>query len=283
LLLLSITGGVLVLAKGGFLGNQGGNAKRQNMINLARDYIAQAEFDRALDLMDRLLIEDSNDQEAKDVRDEALAARAAARLDADARAANAAGANSGGGNSGGPSGVDAAALTAALSQAIAAGRQPSAAEVAAQTKLEADRRKAAEEEKQRQETAAAARAAEDAEKKAADEAEAARRKAQEAELARLSAEKQAQMRAVNDLVSQGRSLLEKGDSAGAAEAFKEALSRVPAGDTRFESQKRAEIAEGWYEAGAKQSDTDEGRKDMAEAGEQARAALAADSSQALPP
>ena len=43
-------------------------AKRANIMTLARDYMEQHEFQRALDLLDGLLIEDANDQEVRDLQ-----------------------------------------------------------------------------------------------------------------------------------------------------------------------------------------------------------------------
>ena len=65
-LLLAI-GGTLLLA-GGASGRE-----RSNMLALAREYIDRGDYDRALDLLDRLIIKDVNDQEARALRDEALA------------------------------------------------------------------------------------------------------------------------------------------------------------------------------------------------------------------
>ena len=50
-------------------------AKRTNIMTLAQDYLDQHEFQRALDLLDGLLIEDATDQEARDLRDRIIQAK----------------------------------------------------------------------------------------------------------------------------------------------------------------------------------------------------------------
>jgi tetratricopeptide (TPR) repeat protein len=52
-----------------------GSSKRNNIIVLAQDYLDQHEFQRALDLLDGLLIEDSADQEARTLRDKIIQAK----------------------------------------------------------------------------------------------------------------------------------------------------------------------------------------------------------------
>ncbi|RKX70827.1 MAG: hypothetical protein DRP60_15410, partial [Spirochaetes bacterium] len=65
-------------------GGQGGDrgtievpSKRDNMLSLAQDYSDQGEYQMALDLLNQLLIEDSADEDARELRDEVLAARKA--------------------------------------------------------------------------------------------------------------------------------------------------------------------------------------------------------------
>jgi hypothetical protein len=209
------SGGPAVALDAGGADAAGVDAKRQNILRLAREYIEAGEFRRALDLLDGLFIEDPQDPLVRELRDRALREQHAAE--------------------------QAAADTAAAAIA-AAGRNGglSAAE-------QAERRRAADEERLRQEADAASRAAAEAERKAAADAEAARRRAEEEELARQGRELQARMRAVNDLVSQGRAGLRKDDLEGAAQAFEEARSKIPPGETRFEAQKLADMAEGYYD------------------------------------
>ena len=48
---------------------------RLNTLALAREYLSDEEFQRALDLVDRLLINDTSDEEARALRDEVVAAK----------------------------------------------------------------------------------------------------------------------------------------------------------------------------------------------------------------
>jgi tetratricopeptide (TPR) repeat protein len=114
------------------------------------------------------------------------------------------------------------------------------------------------------------------------EAEDFRRRAEQEEIARASREKREQMTAVNDLISRGKSLLERGDITGAERAFAEARSRMPHGDSRFEAQKLADIAEAWYEVFARNPDSPEGAEAAAKAAAFAREAVAKDPTVAAP-
>ena len=48
---------------------------RANTLRLAEEYLAQGEFQRALDLVDKLLIENANDEEARNLRDGVIEAK----------------------------------------------------------------------------------------------------------------------------------------------------------------------------------------------------------------
>ena len=65
LLLLLLAGGWLLLA-------HPGDSKRDNILKLARDYAAQGEDQRALDLLDQLLISNADDADAKALRDQVV-------------------------------------------------------------------------------------------------------------------------------------------------------------------------------------------------------------------
>jgi tetratricopeptide (TPR) repeat protein len=255
LILLLVLGGVFFLGRGKKSGSAGSardatgttltekETERKNTINLALEYLAAGEFQRALDLLDRLLIENPGDEEVRELRDRALREQ---RLASEAAAA---------------------ALAPAPRQGSGdAGPQDQA------------RRQAAEELRLEAEALAAA----EAERQAAAGAEAARRKAQEEELARVSRELQAQMRAVNDLVSQGTEYLRKDDTSGAARVFAEVRSRMPAGETRFEAQKLADMAEAYYDYYSRHPNTNEGSEAARQVNALAGEASGKDPSQALP-
>jgi tetratricopeptide (TPR) repeat protein len=77
--IFSIGGGVvlllLLLAGGWLLLAHPGDSKRANILKLARDYAAQGEDQRALDLLDQLLISNADDPDAKALRDQVVQAK----------------------------------------------------------------------------------------------------------------------------------------------------------------------------------------------------------------
>ncbi len=259
--------------------NVDSNPARTNTLALAKEYNEKGEYQRALDLLDRLLIEDASDSEARALRDEAIEGNKKER-EAALQAAQAAQAAAMASNN----------ASASLSAEDIAAQRRLEEE---QRRLEEDRRRAREAElaRQREEAELAAlRAAEQraaaeaaaAERRAAAEAEAARRQAEEAELARKSQELQNQMRAVNDLVSQGKVALGNNNYAGASSLFNEALQRVPAGESQFEAQKLADIGEAYYENYAGNPGTVQGEESLKQAANYARDSVRKDASQALP-
>jgi tetratricopeptide (TPR) repeat protein len=272
-LIVLVIAGILFFSRGDREQGRGtGSGGRVNTLTLAGDYIAQGEYQRALDLLDRLLIEDSGDDEARALRDRAIAASHAAGSGAAGSAAAGTGAaGSGAANSG--EGASLAAAAEAFREAVsrlppggASGGGTSGASGGASGGT----------------GDAEARAVAEAERRAAQEALAERRRAEEAELAKKSQELQAQMRAVNDLVSQGRSALERNNYPQAAEAFKEAVSRLPSGEPRFGAQKYAEIGDVYYEGYARNPDGPESGNLLNESISHSREAIQRDSGQALP-
>ena len=75
LALLLIGGGVYFAVNGS---RSGAQTERQNKLSLAADYLKNGEYQRALDLVDQLLIKNANDAAAKKLRDETVAAQKAA-------------------------------------------------------------------------------------------------------------------------------------------------------------------------------------------------------------
>lgn len=114
------------------------------------------------------------------------------------------------------------------------------------------------------------------------EAETARRRAEQEEFARASRELQEAMRAVNDLISQGKALLERGDFAGAQKVFDEARLRMPPGERRFEAQKLADMAEAWYDVFSRNPSSPEGADAAARAIALALESIDFDNANALP-
>ena len=253
---------------------------RQNTIALAMDYLERGDFARALELLDRLLIENPNDEYIRQLRDEVLARRALAEAAKEFTPEE---------------------LAELARQEEQRRREEEAQRLALEEqrlRLEEQRRVAAEADRVRREAEAVAlaerravEAAAEAERRAAEaaaaeerrlaaEAEAERRRLQEEELARLSREKRAQMQAVLDLVSQGKNALARKDYPGAITIFDEARSRMPEDETAWAAQIFSDMAEAWYGAGDPQ--TAEGRDATVRAEALAIEAKGKDPSLALP-
>jgi tetratricopeptide (TPR) repeat protein len=295
-LVIIIAGAVLVLAVAGILlfrkagpalfnAGRGQTATvRENTLRLAESYLAAGDYQRALDLLDKLLIENPDDAAVRELHErvlrERLAAAEAGEMD---RLLEALSKLSSDQNAAWQSAEEIARQAAAASAAAAAAAARSSGANASETEaLLAAQREALERERLRLEAQAAERASAEAERKAAAEAEAARRRAEEEELARASRELQERMRAVNDLVSRGRAQLANNDLRGAQETFAEARSKIPPGETRFEAQRLAEMADAYYDFFARRPDSADGAEAAKEAAAFASEAAAKDPSQALP-
>ena len=77
LIIAAALGIVALAALALFLTTGGAGRERTNMLTLAREYIERGDYDRALDLLDKLIIRDVQDSEARALRDEALEKKAA--------------------------------------------------------------------------------------------------------------------------------------------------------------------------------------------------------------
>ncbi|TFG85468.1 MAG: tetratricopeptide repeat protein [Spirochaetales bacterium] len=230
-LIAALVAVALIVSIGGTLLLTGGASgrERSNMLALAREYIDRGDYDRALDLLDRLIIRDVNDEDARALRDEALGRKSGAAASQ--------------GQASGQASADSQALAQSLDQlgkslertastvaSSGAGTKP-----AAGSGFDADA------------SAAARKAEEDARAKAEAEAEAARKRAQDAALAKTSAELRAKMEAVNALVKAGRSASSSGDYPKAKSNFDQATGMLPEGEPKFASQTWSDVAEGYYD------------------------------------
>jgi tetratricopeptide (TPR) repeat protein len=248
LLVLLIVGGILLFGKkSNPADNNLTDIKRENTLRLAASYAEAGEYERALNLLDSLLIENQNDEDAKALQRAILAANRTGNTDAlmeaqmrfleEQRQQNAA----------------LAANAAAFNTNNA--RQPALSNV--------------------EDEAAAMR-------RAALEAETARKKAEEAELAKASQQMQEMMRRVNNLVADGRARLTAGDLDGAGRLFNEARSVMPPGESHFEAQKLADMADAYYNFRANNPNAPGAQTALANAAELANEAVRKDSTVALP-
>lgn len=132
----------------------------------------------------------------------------------------------------------------------------------------AEEKRLAEEEERRAE-----QAAQEAQRKAAEE----KRKAKEAEIAKKNAELKKQLDTVNDEIQLGKNALATGNIEEAMEHFRKAEKAVPAGssgaDAAFWAEKHSEIAQAYFDAAQQATSKSEKEKLMAKAVEMAKKAI----------
>ncbi|MBN1242599.1 MAG: tetratricopeptide repeat protein [Spirochaetales bacterium] len=233
---IAIAAGIVLLLSIGAALMLGGGQQREraNTLALARQYLEDGDYGRALDLLDRLLIKDSGDEEARALRELVVAARKAAEEgDEDALARILA--QLGDSLSRPPTVVVAPQPTGPTQ-----GPEPSGASSPPDGGTTGVPAGASD--------ADATKAEEEARRKAEAEAAAARAKAEADALAARSAESRAYSLAATRAVEEGRKLLETGDDAGASSRFsdaREAAAKV--GEKRFSSDILTDTAEAWLD------------------------------------
>ncbi len=253
----------------------GAGKERANMLTLAREYIDRGDFNRALDILDTLIIKNSGDKDARALRDEAFAKKEAAAGLAGSGNENSALAQQLGeiGKS-----LERTASTVAKTVGNTAAQQgtntaatTSAANIAA---ADAAARKAEED--------ARAKADADARLKAEKDAAATAAKLREEELARKGKDLRDRMEAVNALVKTGRQAVGSGDLGKAAKSFNDATANLPEGEQRFASQTWSDIADSWYEAYKQAPSSPAGVSAVKDSQRAAQEAIRADSLNASP-
>ena len=258
--------------------NQSGSSAdtRQNTLELVKMYMERGQYDRALDKLDELLIQDRNDADALSLLNEVLTAK---------------GEKTSGGNSNIRVEVDTKSLTNAVQSSI----ESMKSELAANNKTAEENRKAMEDlikdrqernaqEKALQEEAKAQQKALQEEAKAQQKAleeqrkkEEIARKAAEEELAKKNEKLKKEVAAVNDGIQQGKTALKSGNINGALEYFMNAEKKLPVsgGEPAFSSSKYSEIASLLYDASENASSPDEKKKLHDKAVEYAQKSVAA--------
>ena len=231
----------LISKDGTVLGETSGQEKSpeqleyENTLALIQRYISHGEYDRAMDLLDSLLIKNGADENALDLMDKVIALKAQDKVSAEQKAAESTNSNNG-------------ELEKALSDLAKANEESAKSTQAVndllkkqaeaeQLRLEQERK--AEELRKQQE--AEAKAAEEARQKKLAE-EAAAKKAYEEELARKNAALQAQMNTVNDAISMGKTKLSMGEIDEALSYFQTAKENLPTSEKQFCGDKLSEIA-----------------------------------------
>ncbi|HNY16047.1 MAG TPA: tetratricopeptide repeat protein, partial [Treponemataceae bacterium] len=283
----------LLLSGGGFLlyralsGNAQANDPsrlRLNTLTLVRNYVDKDEFDRALSLLEGLLIQNPEDTEATELMDAVLAAKKAKeareagtgdsseidRALADARSAAARIAKAADEAQRAASRMSAAdtdrkkkGLSAEDSGALDDSPGTSSAKKGASAQSGQSADSQAEADRQRKEQAAA------------DEA---KRKALEDELAKKNGENQKKIAEVNAAIAKGKAAAESGSLRSALSSFDDAEKALPDGEKAFAAQKYAEMAESLYGIAQNATDSTVKNEALASALEYANKAVEADGS-----
>lgn len=196
----------------------------ENTLSLIERYISHGEYDRAMDLLDSLLIKNGSDEKALELMDKVISLKAEDKITAEQKASESSNTNN-------------EELEKALSD-LAKANEESARNTQAVNDL---LKQQAEQEQLRKEQEAAAKAAEAARQQKLAE-EAAAKKAYEEELAKKNAELQAQMNKVNDAISMGKTKLSMGEVQEALEYFEIAKENLPTEEKEFCGDKLSEIA-----------------------------------------
>jgi hypothetical protein len=251
----------------------GAQKTRLNVLASAEYYLEKGDYERALNLVDSLLIKNAGDIDARALRDRAIEAKTKAEAEK-AEAARREGLSSQ---------REIASTLDKLGQKLGTRQdsQTTNSVASATTQSDAARAKAEAEARAKAEAEAQRKAEEAAQRKAEADAEAARRKAQEEELSQKSKELQAKMRTVNDLVERGMKAVDGGDFKTGERLFDEAKSKLPEGEDKFASQKLADIAESLY-SGSRKYPGAEADAALQQAIQTARDAKKKDSSNAAP-
>ncbi len=241
LLLLVFFGakGIASAVSGGGRGGSGESqaSQRTNTLALARKYLDKGQYDKAMDLLNGLLILNPNDADADSLLDQAI--RLKSESDALAASSNPAFQQ---GDSSYNINIDTDELTAALREQNERSRQM------INELLEQQRQS---QKAMREEAAAEKKAAEELKKK-----EEADRKAKEEALAQKSAALKTKISSINEKVMAGKADLNTGNIDSALNNFNSAVSQLPLpeGEPAFSASKYSEVASALYDAAEAEKD-----------------------------
>lgn len=235
--------------------------ERHNMLALAEEYIKKGDYDRALNLLDSLIIKNAMDSEARALHSEATSKKAEAKEAAEAASRTASNDKDSLAQSLGELGksLERSVSSVAVSSNARSGSQDSAASALAAKKAE-----------------------EEARARAEAEAEAKRKKALEEELARKSSEMRALMESINNLVRTGSKQIQEGAYKSAKTSFDSAISSLPQGEAKFAANTYSDIAEAYYEGYKREPSSPDGLEAVKMAQRTAQEAIRSDPEDAQP-
>lgn len=237
--LLAVIIGLIFLIRGCVKSSSPEYKERQNIIRLAEKYKDKQQYDNAMDLLNKLLIQDPDDKEVNDLLDEIIELKAAQERE------NAASFTVINGQTG-PGSYDINIDTSAFKETFDSMSRELTAANEANAKSQEQLNRLLEAQRQDEKDRQAQAQALEQQKKA----EEAQRKAAEEELAKQNSKVQAEIQKVNELIQQGNSKLNAGSNQDALKKYKEAVACLPIsqGEPKFSGSKYAEIASNLYEA-----------------------------------
>lgn len=237
LLLLLLFFGIRGIARAASSSGAKGNDARQNTLALAQKYLDKGQYDKAMDLLNSLLISNPDDEEADRLLDEAIKQKKAS--DDQAAAQNIVVQP---GDSSYNINIDTDELTAALRE------QNERSQQMINDLLEQQRQS---QDAQRAEAAAEKKAAEELKKK--EEAE---RKAAEEALAQKNAALKSKIAGINEKIMAGKADLNTGNIDSALTNFRNAVAQLPLseGEPAFSASKYSEVASALFEASQNEKD-----------------------------
>jgi tetratricopeptide (TPR) repeat protein len=227
-----------------------GNSERKNTLALVQMYMQKGEYDRAMNLLDGLLVKNADDKDALSLMDKVIALKDGTKTGQD--------------NSGSQPDVNVSIDTSGITKAVQSSLDSMKNELAksnaeAQKNQQAvtdmlakENRQAQKEQEAAAEKAAQERAAEEKRRQ-----EDAARKAAEEELVKKNKALQKEIETVNDEIAQGKTALATGNIDSALAHFSAAEKNLPIsdGEPAFSGSKYSQIASLLYDASQKAADT----------------------------
>ncbi|MCK9168914.1 MAG: tetratricopeptide repeat protein [Treponema sp.] len=232
-----------------------GNAERKNTLALVQMYAEKGEYDRAMNLLDDLLVKNADDKDALSLMDKIIALKEGKKQSS----ADSAGQPDVNVN------IDTSGITKAVQSSLDSMKDELAKSNAATQKnqqavtdmIEKENRQAQKEQEAAEEKAAQDKAAEEKRRQ-----EDAARKAAEEELVRKNKAVQKEIQTVNDEIAEGKTALATGNIDSALVHFSTAQKNLPIsdGEPAFSGSKYSQIASLLYDASQNASDAAQKKK-----------------------
>lgn len=211
--------------------------ERQNTIVLAKKYMDKGQYESAMELLNKLLIENADDKEIEELLDQLIELKKQKDAQSGVTVIN----GSGSGPGSYDINIDTSSFTDALNKANERNQEVLNKLLEAQRQDEQERQSQAKAQEQQR------------------KAEEAKRKAEEEELAKQNKKNAEKIAKINDLITQANASLNTGKNAEAIKKYQEALKLLPIeqGEPKFSASKFSEIASNLYDAAEREKSASE--------------------------